>query len=90
MSDAHETCCAGTCPRMVARGGPCSLKGMALYDGRAPELALRGRATQAAKAVQCSLEYTTLRKVTQATEIYYDPIVNVRSGPRHVKAALSP
>ena len=28
---------------------------------------------QAAKAVQCSLEYTTLRKVTQATEIYYDP-----------------
>ncbi len=30
-------------------------------------------AAQAAKAVQCSLEYTTLRKVTQATEIYYDP-----------------
>ena len=30
-------------------------------------------AGQAAKAVQCSLEYTTLRKVTQATEIYYDP-----------------
>jgi hypothetical protein len=28
---------------------------------------------QAAKAVQCSLEYTTLRKVTQATEIWYDP-----------------
>lgn len=28
---------------------------------------------QAAKNVQCSLEYTTLRKVTQATEIYYDP-----------------
>jgi DNA-directed RNA polymerase II subunit RPB1 len=28
---------------------------------------------EAAKAVQCSLEYTTLRRVTQATEIYYDP-----------------
>lgn len=26
-----------------------------------------------AKAVQCALEYTTLRKVTQATEIFYDP-----------------
>ncbi len=49
-----------------------------------------GGRIQAAKAVQCSLEYTTLRKVTQATEIYYDPIVNVRSGPRHFKAALSP
>jgi hypothetical protein len=33
---------------------------------------------QAAKAVQCSLEYTTLRKVTQATEIYYDPEPMVR------------
>ena len=32
---------------------------------------------QAAKAVQCSLEYTTLRKVTQATEIYYDPNIEV-------------
>ena len=28
---------------------------------------------EAAKEVQCSLEYTTLRRVTQATEIYYDP-----------------
>ena len=37
---------------------------------------------QAAKAVQCSLEYTTLRKVTQATEIWYDPDPRVsRSGP---------
>ena len=35
-------------------------------------------AGQAAKAVQCSLEYTTLRKVTQATEIYYDPDPMVR------------
>ncbi|KAK9808301.1 hypothetical protein WJX73_009827 [Symbiochloris irregularis] len=26
-----------------------------------------------AKAVQCALEWTTLRKVTQATEIFYDP-----------------
>ena len=38
--------------------------------------------------MQCSLEYTTLRKVTQATEIYYDPDVEVRriahwsSGPK--------
>jgi hypothetical protein len=36
---------------------------------------------QAAKAVQCSLEYTTLRKVTQATEIYYDPNVEARPAP---------
>jgi DNA-directed RNA polymerase II subunit RPB1 len=28
---------------------------------------------EAAKAVQCSLEYTTLRRVTQATEVFYDP-----------------
>lgn len=28
---------------------------------------------QAAKQVQCNLEYTTLHKVTAATEIYYDP-----------------
>ena len=28
--------------------------------------------------MQCSLEYTTLRKVTQATEIYYDPNVEAR------------
>ncbi|KAK9843436.1 hypothetical protein WJX81_002541 [Elliptochloris bilobata] len=34
------------------------------------------RDREAAKAVQCSLEYTTLRKVTQATEIYYDPDVD--------------
>ncbi|PSC72236.1 DNA-directed RNA polymerase II subunit 1 [Micractinium conductrix] len=31
------------------------------------------RDKEAAKVVQCSLEYTTLRRVTQATEIYYDP-----------------
>jgi DNA-directed RNA polymerase II subunit RPB1 len=31
------------------------------------------RDKEAAKAVQCSLEYTTLRRVTQATEIHYDP-----------------
>ena len=28
---------------------------------------------EAAKNVQCALEHTTLRKVTEATEIYYDP-----------------
>jgi len=28
---------------------------------------------EAAKNVQCSLEYTTLRRVTEATEIHYDP-----------------
>jgi DNA-directed RNA polymerase II subunit RPB1 len=32
-----------------------------------------GRDKEAAKAVQCGLEYTTLRRVTQATEIHYDP-----------------
>lgn len=32
------------------------------------------RDREAAKNVQCSLEYTTLRRVTEATEIYYDPI----------------
>lgn len=31
-----------------------------------------------AKEVQCALEYTTLRKVTQATEIFYDPDPTVR------------
>ena len=30
---------------------------------------------EAAKAVQCSLEWTTLRHVTKATEIHYDPNV---------------
>eukprot|EP01105_Mastigella_eilhardi_P009824 TRINITY_DN229_c0_g1_i2.p1 TRINITY_DN229_c0_g1~~TRINITY_DN229_c0_g1_i2.p1 ORF type:complete len:1834 (+),score=472.26 TRINITY_DN229_c0_g1_i2:323-5824(+) len=29
--------------------------------------------SEAAKRVQCDLEHTTLRKVTAATEIYYDP-----------------
>lgn len=29
--------------------------------------------SEAAKRVQCNLEHTTLRKVTSATEIYYDP-----------------
>lgn len=28
---------------------------------------------EAAKRIQCQLEYTTLRRVTQATEIHYDP-----------------
>ncbi len=28
---------------------------------------------QAAKQIQCSLEYTTLKRITQTTEIYYDP-----------------
>ena len=45
---------------------------------------LRGEAArdrEAAKNVQCSLEYTTLRKVTQATEIYYDPDPQVRPRP---------
>lgn len=37
------------------------------------------RDREAAKNVQCSLEYTTLRRVTEATEIYYDPIPDVRS-----------
>lgn len=31
------------------------------------------RDKEAAKSVQCSLEFTTLRRVTHATEIYYDP-----------------
>lgn len=31
------------------------------------------RDKESAKAVQCSLEYTTLRRVTKTTEIYYDP-----------------
>ena len=31
------------------------------------------RDREAAKNVQCSLEYTTLRRVTEATEIHYDP-----------------
>jgi DNA-directed RNA polymerase II subunit RPB1 len=31
------------------------------------------RDSEAAKTVQCRLEHTTLRKVTAATEIYYDP-----------------
>ena len=43
--------------------------------------------SQAAKAVQCSLEYTTLRKVTQATEIYYDPDPMVE--PPSLLAALT-
>ena len=29
--------------------------------------------------MQCMLEYTTLRKVTQATEIFYDPDPTVRA-----------
>ena len=36
------------------------------------------RDREAAKSVQCSLEYTTLRRVTEATEIHYDPNPEVR------------
>jgi hypothetical protein len=39
------------------------------------------RDREAAKNVQCSLEYTTLKRVTEATEIYYDPIPDVRLPP---------
>ena len=39
------------------------------------------RDREAAKNVQCSLEYTTLKRVTEATEIYYDPIPDVRLLP---------
>ena len=37
------------------------------------------RDREAAKNVQCSLEYTTLRRVTEATEIHYDPDPEVRA-----------
>ena len=36
------------------------------------------RDREAAKNVQCTLEYCTLRKVTRATEIFYDPDPHVR------------
>ncbi len=36
---------------------------------------------EAAKTVQCTLEYTTLRKLTQVTEIYYDPDPTVSRRP---------
>ena len=45
-------------------------------------------AMQAAKQVQCSLEYTTLRKVTGATEIYYDPDPTVRATVCHLSTLL--
>ncbi|KAG4993662.1 hypothetical protein JHK86_030489 [Glycine max] len=32
-----------------------------------------GKTKERAKSVQCALEYTTLRSVTQATEVWYDP-----------------
>ncbi|VFR02519.1 unnamed protein product [Cuscuta campestris] len=32
-----------------------------------------GKTKERAKTVQCALEYTTLRSVTEATEIWYDP-----------------
>ncbi|OIV94865.1 hypothetical protein TanjilG_22062 [Lupinus angustifolius] len=32
-----------------------------------------GKTKERAKIVQCALEYTTLRSVTQATEVWYDP-----------------
>ncbi|CAH9094797.1 unnamed protein product [Cuscuta epithymum] len=32
-----------------------------------------GKTKERAKAVQCALEYTTLRSVTKATEVWYDP-----------------
>ena len=37
------------------------------------------RDRELAKRVQCQLEYTTLRRVTQATEIHYDPDPRVSS-----------
>ncbi|KDD73201.1 domain 7 of RNA polymerase Rpb1, partial [Helicosporidium sp. ATCC 50920] len=36
-------------------------------------LGAAARDKEAAKAVQCALEFTTLRRVTAATEIHYDP-----------------
>ena len=45
-------------------------------------------AMQAAKQVQCSLEYTTLRKVTGATEIYYDPDPTVHAALCHLTTLL--
>ena len=39
---------------------------------------------EAAKNVQCSLEYTTLRRVTEATEIHYDPDPTVCDHRRHL------
>eukprot|EP00897_Mesotaenium_endlicherianum_P002261 jgi/Mesen1/2062/ME000150S01157 len=41
--------------------------------GEEAEAAADNAAKEAAKAVQVELEYTTLRSVTQATEIWYDP-----------------
>lgn len=46
-----------------------------VFDRKVGEAA---RDREAAKNVQCSLEYTTLKRVTEATEIYYDPIPDVR------------
>ena len=41
---------------------------------------------EAAKNVQCALEHTTLRKVTEATEIYYDPDPKVSRPPATASA----
>ena len=43
-----------------------------------------------AKAVQCALEYTTLRKVTQATEIFYDPDPTVCSWLKALSCDMYP
>lgn len=42
---------------------------------------------QAAKQIQCSLEYTTLKRITQTTEIYYDPDPTVSPCPCTLIAA---
>ena len=44
---------------------------------------------EAAKAVRCSLEWTTLRHVTKATEIHYDPNVTFH-GRRTWREHFSP
>ncbi|KAJ7526580.1 hypothetical protein O6H91_16G013300 [Diphasiastrum complanatum] len=46
------------------------IKTPSLYVHLKPEIS---KEKEKAKNVQCALEYTTLRSVTQATEIWYDP-----------------
>ena len=52
------------------------------------------RDRELAKKVQCQLEYTTLRRVTQATEIHYDPDPRVsplelnKAGPWNVSPSM--
>ncbi|KAM7261225.1 hypothetical protein ACFE04_026700 [Oxalis oulophora] len=45
---------------------------LSVYLKPIPGLTL-DQATERAKDVQCTLEYTTLRSVTEATEVWYDP-----------------